>query len=158
MVLPCIHTVSYTHLDVYKRQIKYKKKKGILQKKLPIEGKLAIKNIKRMKNKYRVITILLVVCMTSYITISTYINYEEKTAELVTGYDVDAKLTITSMNIDLSLIHILTIMLAKKGIKVVANYKNSQKQAVELQEQLKKDGIDIDIFKADVSHLSLIHI
>lgn len=81
-------------------EIKYKKKKGILQKKLPIEGKLAIKNIKRMKNKYRVITILLVVCMTSYITISTYINYEEKTAELVTGYDVDAKLTITSMNID----------------------------------------------------------
>ncbi len=46
----------------------------------------------------------------------------------------------------------ITIMLAKKGIKVVANYKNSQKQAVELQEQLKKDGIDIDIFKADVSH------
>ena len=81
-------------------EIKYKKKKGILPKILPIEGKLAIKNIKRMKNKYRVITILLVVCMTSYITISTYINYEEKTAELVTGYDVDAKLTITSMNID----------------------------------------------------------
>ena len=81
-------------------EIKYKKKKGILPKILPIEGKLAIKNIKRMKNKYRVITILLVVCMTSYITISTYINYEEKATELVRGYDVDAKLTITSMNID----------------------------------------------------------
>ncbi len=81
-------------------EIKYKKKTSILQKILPIEGKLAIKNIKRNKNKYRVITILLIVCMTSYITISTYINYEKETAELVTEYDVDAKLTITSTNID----------------------------------------------------------
>lgn len=46
----------------------------------------------------------------------------------------------------------ITIMLAKKGIKVIANYNTSQKQAEELQEQLKKEGWDIDIFQADVSH------
>ncbi len=46
----------------------------------------------------------------------------------------------------------ITIMLAKKGIKVIANYNTSQKQAEELQKQLKKEGWDIDIFQADVSH------
>lgn len=41
--------------------------------------------------------------------------------------------------------------LAKKGIKVVANYNNSEEYAKELQEELKNQGIEIDIFKADVS-------
>lgn len=41
--------------------------------------------------------------------------------------------------------------LAEKGIKVVANYKKSEERAIELQEKLKAKGIEIDIFKADVS-------
>jgi len=41
--------------------------------------------------------------------------------------------------------------LAKEGIQVVANYNKSKEKAIELQEELKKENIDIDIFKADVS-------
>ena len=41
--------------------------------------------------------------------------------------------------------------LAKKGIKVIANYNKSEKEAKQLQEELKQSYIDIDIFKADVS-------
>ena len=41
--------------------------------------------------------------------------------------------------------------LAEKGIKVVANYNKSEEKAKELKEELKNQGIDIDIFKADVS-------
>ena len=41
--------------------------------------------------------------------------------------------------------------LAENGIKVIANYNNSEKEAKELKEELKKEGIEIDIVKADVS-------
>ena len=41
--------------------------------------------------------------------------------------------------------------LAKKGIKVVANFNKSEDAAIELKEELKKENIDIEIFKADVS-------
>lgn len=41
--------------------------------------------------------------------------------------------------------------LAKKGIKVIANYNKSEEQAKKLKEDLKEENIDIDIFKADVS-------
>lgn len=41
--------------------------------------------------------------------------------------------------------------LALSGFKVIANYNNSEKQAIELKEELKDNGIKIDIFKADVS-------
>ncbi len=83
------------------KQIKYKRKNTILEKFLPVEGKIAIKNIKRNRNKYRLITILLVICMTSYIAVSTYINYEKATADLVNEYDVDAKINLDStLNID----------------------------------------------------------
>lgn len=41
--------------------------------------------------------------------------------------------------------------LAKEGNSVVANYKSSEKQAIELQNELKKEGFEIDIFGADVS-------
>ena len=82
-------------------QIKYKKNKIIVEKNIPIEGKLALRNIKRNKNKYRVITILLVVCMTSYIGVTTYINYEKVSAEIVSEYDVDAELHMdSSLNIN----------------------------------------------------------
>ena len=74
------------------KQIKYKKGNKILEKILPIEGKIALKNYKRNKNKYRVITILLVICMTSFITVSTYINYEKEASNLVDQYGVDAEL------------------------------------------------------------------
>lgn len=41
--------------------------------------------------------------------------------------------------------------LAKKGIIVVANYNKSEDMAKELQDELEKENIKIDIFKADVS-------
>ena len=76
------------------KQIKYKKNNSIFERFLPIEGKLAFKNLKRNKNKYRIITILLVICMTSYITITTYINYEKVAANLIDEYDVDAEISL----------------------------------------------------------------
>ena len=41
--------------------------------------------------------------------------------------------------------------LSKKGYQIIANYNKSEKQAIELKEQLEKENIKIDIFKADVS-------
>lgn len=77
------------------KQIKHKKN-TITERILAIEGKIAIKNIKRNKSKYVIITILLVICMTSYIVVSTYIQYEKETAKIVNKYDSDAKLIIDS--------------------------------------------------------------
>ena len=77
------------------KQIKYKKNNSIFEKFLSIEGKLALKNLKRNKNKYRIITILFVICMTSYITITTYINYEKVAANLIDEYDVDAQISLS---------------------------------------------------------------
>lgn len=42
-------------------------------------------------------------------------------------------------------------LLARDGNKVIANYNKSEQQAHELQEELKRENITIDIFKADVS-------
>jgi len=44
--------------------------------------------------------------------------------------------------------------IARKGIKVIANYNKSEEQAKQLQQELKQENIDIDIFKADVSKRS----
>lgn len=41
--------------------------------------------------------------------------------------------------------------LSREKIKVIANYCHSEKQAIELQEELKQENIEIDIVKADVS-------
>lgn len=41
--------------------------------------------------------------------------------------------------------------LARKGFTIIANYNNSEKEIKELKEELKKEKIDIDTFKADVS-------
>lgn len=41
--------------------------------------------------------------------------------------------------------------LAKEEITVVANFNKSEEKAKELQQELKNENIDIDIFKADVS-------
>ena len=41
--------------------------------------------------------------------------------------------------------------LAKNNIKIIANYNKSEKDAIELKEELKKENIEIDIFKADVT-------
>ena len=41
--------------------------------------------------------------------------------------------------------------LAKKGLKIIANYNKSEKEAESLKEELKKQNSEIDIFKADVS-------
>ena len=43
------------------------------------------------------------------------------------------------------------LKLASSNIKVIANYNKSEDKAKELQEDLRKQGIEIDIFKADVS-------
>ena len=45
----------------------------------------------------------------------------------------------------------IAITLAKKGYTVIANYNKSEKKAIELQQNLEKENINIDIFKADVS-------
>ncbi len=42
---------------------------------------------------------------------------------------------------------------AKEGIKVIANYNKSEENAKSLKEELNKQGIEIDIFKADVSKI-----
>lgn len=96
-LIPSIRASSTSVIQGIKnnKQIKYKKNKSIFEKYLHIEGKLAFKNSKRNKNKYRIITILLVICMTSYITISTYINYEKVAANLIDEYDVDAELRLS---------------------------------------------------------------
>ncbi len=44
-----------------------------------------------------------------------------------------------------------TKLLARNGHTVIANYNKSEEKAKELQEELKKENINIDIFKADVS-------
>ena len=77
------------------KQIKHRKN-TIIDRILPIEGKVAIKNVKRNKNKYSIIIMLLVICMLSYITINTYIQYEKESAKLINEYDSDAKLSIDS--------------------------------------------------------------
>lgn len=41
--------------------------------------------------------------------------------------------------------------LAKQGYQIIANYNKSEVKAKELQEELKKENIEIDIFKANVS-------
>jgi len=41
--------------------------------------------------------------------------------------------------------------LAKKGNKVIANYNQSEQQAMKLQAELKQENIDIDVVKANVS-------
>ena len=96
-LIPSIRASSTSVIQGIKnnKQIKYKKNNSIFEKCLYIEGKLAFKNSKRNKNKYRIITILLVICMTSYITISTYINYEKVAANLIDEYDVDAELNLS---------------------------------------------------------------
>ena len=40
---------------------------------------------------------------------------------------------------------------AKEGYNIVLNYNKSEKQAKQIQKGLKENGIDIEIFKADVS-------
>jgi len=81
------------------KEIKDKKKNTVLEKILPIEGKVAIKNVKRNRSKYRLITFLLVVCITSFISFSTYISYEKETADIVNEYDVDAEMRINTQEI-----------------------------------------------------------
>lgn len=93
-LIPSIRASSTSVIQGIKnnKQIKSQTNNYIFEKHLNIEGRLALKNLKRNKNKYKIITILLVICMTSYITISTYINYEKVAANLIDEYDVDAEL------------------------------------------------------------------
>lgn len=45
----------------------------------------------------------------------------------------------------------ITKRLAKKGLKVIANYNKSEEAAKELKSELEQEGINMDIVKADVS-------
>ena len=80
-IIPSVKASSTSVIDSIRnnKQIKYKKS-FILGKILPIEGRMAITNLKRNKNKYRFITTLLAICMVSFISVSTYINYEKESA------------------------------------------------------------------------------
>lgn len=99
-IIPSVKASSTSVIDSIRnnKQIKYKKKSLILGKILPIEGRIAIINLKRNKNKYRFITTLLVICMISFIAVSTYINYEKESADIVTDYDVDAEILFDEAN------------------------------------------------------------
>lgn len=79
------------------KQIKYKKKINIFEKIFPIEAKIAIKNFKRNKSKYKIIVVLLIVCMTSYIAISTYVRYEKEAADLINEHDVDMAMLVDTI-------------------------------------------------------------
>lgn len=80
---------------------KYKKSVSVFGVLFPIEGRLALKNLKRNKSKYRIIVILFVVCMVSFIAISTYIEYEKEVANLAIDFDIDANIHFSSdSNID----------------------------------------------------------
>ncbi len=100
-IIPSVKASSTSVIDSIRnnKQIKYKKS-FILGKILPIEGRMAITNLKRNKNKYRFITTLLAICMVSFISVSTYINYEKESADLVTDYDVDADIEFEENGID----------------------------------------------------------
>ena len=101
-IIPSVKASSTSVIDSIRnnKQIKYKKKNHILGKILPVEGRIAIINLKRNKNRYRVITTLLVIFMVSFMAVSTYINYEQESANLVSDYDVDADLIIHDRKID----------------------------------------------------------
>ena len=118
-IIPSIRASTVSIIEDLRnnKQIKYKKRNSILEKMLPIEGKLGLINLKRNKNKYRVITILLVICMTSYIAVSTYINYEKETASLATNYDVDARLTFDNKS-DIDYKSILNNYVTTSGDKI----------------------------------------
>ena len=100
-IIPSVKASSTSVIDSIRnnKQIKYKKS-FILGKILPIEGRMAITNLKRNKNNYRFITTLLAICMVSFISVSTYINYEKESADLVTDYDVDADIEFEENGID----------------------------------------------------------
>lgn len=110
------------------KQIKHRKN-TIIERILPIEGRVAIKNVKRNKNKYSIIIMLLVICMLSYITINTYIQYEKESAKLINEYDSDAKLSIDStQNINYK--------------KILKDYENNTGDKIEYTEY-KLTGINV---------------
>lgn len=45
----------------------------------------------------------------------------------------------------------IVVELAKKGIKVILNYRNSEEQAIKTKQELCSQGYEIEIYKADVS-------
>lgn len=45
----------------------------------------------------------------------------------------------------------IALMAAKNGATVIANYNRSEREAKELLEQATRDGLKVDIFKADIS-------
>ena len=45
----------------------------------------------------------------------------------------------------------IVVALARKGIKVIANYNKSEEKAKQVKAELEKENLQIDIFKADVS-------
>lgn len=129
-----------------------RKRNSIFEKLFPIEGRMALKNLKRNKNKYRLITILLVICITSYISVSTYISYEKEAINLVNPYDVDAELR-TELNSSIDYKKILNNYTLETGDEVeYMEYKQSglcvlvkPKEAIVAKEYKNKTESEISI-------------
>lgn len=91
-IIPCIKASTTTIIQgIRDNKGIHRKRNSLIEKISSTEGKVAIKNIRRNSSKYRIITILLVICQVSYISISTYISYEKKIANVISDYDVDAR-------------------------------------------------------------------
>lgn len=131
---------------------------GLLFKVLPIEGKLAIKNIKSNRNKYRIITILLVICITSYISISTYISYARETANLINEYDVDAELLVNHKKYFLE-----ELKKIDKSGKLISNYEENEAEYFDINyedifneyERKYSDKINYIVYKKISPNISI---
>lgn len=92
-------TISLTKINgisAINNNKKIKRKNSVFQRFFSIEGKLALKNLKRNKSKYLILTILLIVCMTGFTCISTYIEYETEIADIAVKEDFDVLFTVAS--------------------------------------------------------------
>lgn len=94
-IIPCVKASTTTTIQgIINNNGIHRKKISPIEKISSIEGKVAIKNMRRNSSKYRIISILLIVCQVSFISISTYINYEKKIANVISDYDIDARAQI----------------------------------------------------------------
>ena len=94
-IIPCVKASTTTTIQgIINNNGIHRKKITPIEKISSIEGKVAIKNMRRNSSKYRIISILLIVCQVSFISISTYINYEKKIANVISDYDIDARAQI----------------------------------------------------------------
>ena len=140
-IIPCIKANETSTIQKIRNnsQIKNKRIRSIF-KKMPIENEVAIRNIKRSKNQYKFIITLLVICITAYISVSTYIKYENEATDLIEQYDVDAELNIPK-NINYSYILENYALKYKDDIKYFTYKILGPNVLVESSEALTLNGI-----------------